>query len=204
MNTRTTCGWAAGALVAFLIGCGGGGEVKTVTVESDEPAPGGDATAEGTAAPSATPGPDGQAAAIAQSAGTADGKPVRFVLTELRRSGPTVILNARLELADGADSAQVADTFDDGSYQDLEANETESGDVFDGVAMVDPEGRKKYLVARDETGRCVCTNALNGQFAREDSAVQLTATLTAPPAEVTQIDLLIPHFETLRGVAISE
>ena len=47
--------------------------------------------------------------------------------------------------------------------------------MFDGVAMVDPEGRKKYLVARDETGRCVCTNGLSGQFASADAPVQLDA-----------------------------
>ena len=76
--------------------------------------------------------------------------------------------------------------------------------MFDGVALVDPEGRKKYLVARDETGRCVCTNGLNSQFASAEAPIQLSATLTAPPATVTQVDLLIPHFETLRDVPIAE
>ena len=42
---------------------------------------------------------------------------VRFIVTELRRSGPTVIVNAQLQLADpqSTGSAQVNDTFDDGS-----------------------------------------------------------------------------------------
>ena len=183
-----------------MIGCGGGGETKTVTVAADEPTPAGDG--EATATPSATAGPEGDAPAIAESAGSADGDRVRFVLTELRRSGPTVVLNARLETAEG--NAQVASAFDDGVDQELEGEQAEGADVFDGVAMVDPEGRKKYLVARDETGRCVCTNQLNGQFTSPESPVQLTATLTAPPATVTQIDLLIPHFETLRDVPITE
>ena len=125
-----------------------------------------------------------------------------FVLTELRRSGPTVVLNGRLEAAEG--NAQVASAFNDGIDQEVEGEQREGVDVFDGVAMVDAEGRKKYLVARDETGRCVCTNSLNSQFASPEAPVQLTATLTAPPATVTQIDLLIPHFETLRAVPITE
>ena len=142
--------------------------------------------------------------AIAQSKGSVDGERVSVVLTELRRSGPTVVLNARLEIADPDSSAQVGSVFDDGIYQQLADETQEEGDVFDGVAMVDPEGRKKYLVARDEEGRCVCTNDLSGAFASEEAPVQLTATLTAPPAGVTQVDLLIPHFETLRDVPLAE
>jgi hypothetical protein len=187
----------AGALGALVIGCGGGGETKTVTVPADEPAP--EAGAEETATPSATPG---AAPAIAQSSGTAEGDTVTFVLTELRRSGPTVIMNARIENPEGR--AQLASAFSDGIDQEIEQEGREGVDVFDGVALVDPEGRKKYLVARDETGRCVCTNGLNSQFASAEAPIQLSATLTAPPATVTQVDLLIPHFETLRDVPIAE
>ena len=46
--------------------------------------------------------------------------------------------------------------------------------MFDGVAMIDPEGRKKYLVARDETNRCVCSNGLSSAFVRADAPVELT------------------------------
>ena len=149
---RQAMGWIGAALVAFLIGCGGGGETKTVTVPADEPAPDGTATAEAEAEASPTPGPDGELPAIAQSKGSVDGERVTVVLTELRRSGPTVVLNARLEIADPDSAAQVGSVFDDGIYQQLADETQEEGDVFDGVAMVDPEGRKKYLVARDEDG----------------------------------------------------
>ena len=152
--------------------------------------------------PRRRPARPGPAEAVAQSAGTADGDRVTFVLTELRRSGPTVVLNGRLETGEG--NAQVASAFDDGIDQEVEGEQREGVDVFDGVAMVDAEGRKKYLVARDEAGRCVCTNQLNSQFTSPEAPVQLTATLTAPPTTVTEVDLLIPHFETLRAVPITE
>ena len=200
--SRRSVVWVAGALVALAAGCGGGGETKTVTVQATPE--GGEAGASPTAEASATPGPDGEAPAIAQSKGSVDGKRVEFVLTELRRSGPTVILNARLENSDPESAAQVASAFDDGAYQKLENDQQEESDVFDGVALVDPEGRKKYLVARDEEGRCVCTNELSSSFAQQEAPVQLTATLTAPPAGVTQVDLLIPHFETVRDVPLAE
>ena len=80
---------------------------------------------------------------------------MRFMLTELRRSGATVILNARLELVDTAagNGLQVRSAFDDGTFQGSEDGGTETGDVFDGVALIDPEGKKKYFVARDGTVR---------------------------------------------------
>ena len=34
--------------------------------------------------------------------------------------------------------------------------------------------------------------------------VELTATLSAPPPGVTQVDLVVPRFETLRDVPLAE
>ena len=194
--------WTGTTIVAALAiaaaGCGGGDDEKKPEAAQATPAAG--APAEATA----TPQPE-EAAAVVETLGSIDGGRVRFILTELQRSGPTVILNARLEPADpAADRLQVSSTFDDGTFQDLEAGATEPGDVFDGVALIDPEGRKKYLVARDETNRCVCTNGLSSAFVRADAPVELTATLSAPPPGVTQVDLVVPRFETLRDVPLAE
>jgi len=200
--------WMSGLLVAALAvavaGCGGdGGETKTVTVEKT---PAGDASAEGTASPEAreTEG-EGEAPAVVETEGSIDGGRARFIVTQLQRSGPTVILNARLELVDPAgDELQVASSLEDGTFQELESGASEPGDVFDGVAMIDPEGRKKYLVARDETNHCVCSNDLGAAFISAEAPVELAATLTAPPPDVTQVDLIVPGFETLRDVPLSE
>jgi hypothetical protein len=189
--------WTVGLLVAALAGCGGDGEKSPAPQQRP-----GDATAEGTATPEPTPE---EAAAVVETLGSVDGGRVRFILTELRRSGPTVVLNARLEPVDPAgERLQVASTFDDGIFQPLEDGGDEPGDVFDGVALIDPEGRKKYLVARDETNRCVCSNGLGAAFVRAEAPVELTATLAAPPPGVAQVDLIVPRFETLRGVPLAE
>ena len=196
--------WLRGSVVAALAvlaaGCGGGDEPE----RTPEPTPG-EANGEATASPQADEAP-AEAEAIVETLGSVDGGRVRFILTELQRSGATVILNARLEPADPTRDAslQVASTFDDGDFQKLEDGNTEPGDVFDGVALIDPEGKKKYFVARDETNRCVCSNELSSAFIRPEAPVELTATLAAPPAGVTQVDLIVPRFETLRDVPLAE
>ena len=59
-------------------------------------------------------------------------------------------------------------------------------------------------MARDETNRCVCSNDLGAAFVSADAPVELAATLTAPPPGVTQVDLIVPNFETLRDVPLAE
>ena len=107
-------------------------------------------------------------------------------------------------ISPSSDRLQVASTFDDGDFQELEDGGTEPGDVFDGVALIDPEGKKKYFVARDETNRCVCSNELSAAFIREEAPVELTATLAAPPPGVAQVDLVVPRFGTLHDVPLAE
>ena len=196
-----TGGWSIAGVAALALvvgGCGGGGETKTVTVEKT---PAGNA-AEGTATPTATPA---EAQGIVEKLGSVDGGRARFILTELQRSGATVVLNARLEKVDpDAPKLQVASTFDDGEFQELESGATEPADVFDGVALIDPVGKRKYFVARDETNSCVCSNNLSAAFVSTDAPVDLTATLAAPPAGVTTVDLVVPNFGTLHDVALAE
>jgi hypothetical protein len=199
---RRAIAWLAGALIVLVAGCGGGGKTKTVTVESDQKAkPEGTATATPTATGAASGTP------VVEAETSVDGDRVQFIVTELRRSGPTVILNAQLKLVQAAqnDAAQVNDTFNDGLDQPLSSGDGNEGiDVFDGVALIDPVGKKKYLVARDSDGRCVCTNRLGNGFVKEDAPVELQATLTAPPADVKQVDLFVPRVKTFRAVPLAE
>ena len=187
---------ALAAALALLAGCGGDdGDQSTAST----PAPTGTATPAATAtATEAAP-----TAPVAQGEGSADRGRFIFTITELKRSGPTVVLNATVTLAGGSenDSIQISDTFSDGIFQDLEdTGASEEGDVFDGVALIDPNGRKKYLVARESTGRCVCSNNLSAAFVGEDAPVNLQATLAAPPDTVTNVNVVVPNVRTFTGV----
>ena len=202
-------GVALAAALALIAGCGGDGDDQEGGgggTPASTPAP--TETAEGTATPEATAtetAAPAEGASIAEGQGSADGARFVFRITELKRSGPTVVLNATVEWAGGGDgSIQLASTFNDGQYQKLEDEDgDESGDVFDGVALIDPEGRKKYLVARESTGRCVCSVDLNSAFVTEETPVSLEATLTAPPEDVTTVNVFVPRVKTFTDVPIS-
>jgi hypothetical protein len=70
--------------------------------------------------------------------------------------------------------------------------------------MIDPAGRKKYLVARDSEGNCVCSNKLSDTFVHPGAPVTLQATLTAPPPNVKKVDVLVPHVKTFHDVALTD
>ena len=199
---------ALAAALILVAGCGGGDD-SDGGGDTSASTPTATATPEGEATPAATETAaaegGGETASIAEGQGSHDGARFTFRITELKRSGPTVVLNATVEWAEGGDdSMQVSSTFGDGQFQTLEGSEgQESGDVFDGVALIDPEGRKKYLVARESTGRCVCSNDLSSSFASEDTPVNLEATLAAPPETVTQVNVFVPRVKTFTDVPIS-
>jgi hypothetical protein len=189
---------ALAAALTLAAGCGGDDDAPPAST----PAPT-ESSAEATA--TATPTPTVATGPVAQGEGSADGGRFVFIITELRRSGPTVVLNATVSLAGDSprDSIQISSAFSDGQFQELEDSEAnEEGDVFDGVALIDPEGRKKYLVARESTGRCVCSNDLSAAFVQEEAPISLQATLAAPPEDVTTVDVVVPNVKTFTDVAL--
>jgi hypothetical protein len=193
------------ALTALLLaGCGGGDNAQTGGGDTTStPAP----TETGTATPAetATAAPTVEGAPVAEAQGSADGGRFVFRIIELQRSGPTVVMNATVSLAGGSEKEdiQLNSTFSDGIPTDIDSGGQESGDVFDGVALIDPEGRKKYLVARQADGHCICSNDLGAAFVKEDAPVNLEATLAAPPESVTSVNVVVPNVKTFIDVPIS-
>ena len=171
------------AVLMLVAGCGGG---------DDEPTAASTAASTATVAPTATPtvatGP------VAQGEGSADGGHFIFVITQLQRSGATVVLNATVALAGDSpnDSIQIGSTFARGRRA-----------VFDGVALIDPEGERKYLVAREDGGRCICSAKLVDVFVEQNAPVSLQATLTAPPEDVTTVDVVVPNVKTFTDVPLA-
>jgi hypothetical protein len=149
------------------------------------------------------------AAALAGSQGQIDDDPVRLDIVELKRSGQTTALTLRLTIvgeggSDSAISAQVASTFDDGIFQSVRGGtSTSGGGSMDGISLIDSRNGKRYLVARDERGECVCDTDLGSAFVEPQSPLLLSATFGAPPSDVDAVDVVIPRFGTFKDVPLS-
>jgi len=139
----------------------------------------------------------GQVAATRMSA--ADGKKITLQLYPLLRDGSTSHLNMTLSSSVGAtDRVQIAQLLSD--------KNSSSGDkslfAADGLQVVDGKNAKLYLVASDGTGQCLCSRGLEGVFLQSNAPVMFSATFAAPPADVTQVDVSIPSFGTVKNVPV--
>lgn len=63
--------------------------------------------------------------------------------------------------------------------------------------------KKRYFVAADSAGACVCTTDLSGTFPDAGDTVELTATYAAPPTSTTTVDVSVPGLGTLSDVPVS-
>ncbi len=198
-------------------GCGGGGDRK-----SDQPREGsgpdqalegaGESTTTtgelGESSPESESGPgEPEAGGLASRVGQIDGDAVRLNVTELRRSGSTTALTFELAVeepraGEEEPSPTPGDTFDDGLSEANGGKGQESWTV-DGVSLVDAANRKRYLVARDSEGVCVCDDGLLSISVEPGSPVVLSATFGAPPADVEAVDVVIPKFGTFKDVPLS-
>ena len=145
------------------------------------------------AAPSAPPAP--QTAAAKPVLATADGEKEgsRVEVQELKRvSGGTVMLKFTM-VNDGDKTLNFGYEFAQQGTPDF-AN-------IGGVHLIDPVGKKKYLVVRDSQNGCECSRSLHDLAAK--SRVNLWARFPAPPDNVEKIGIIIPHFGPLDDVPLS-
>ena len=155
-----------------------------------QPAPQAAAPAPAAPAPSAP-----QAAPAKPALASADGqKPgSRIEVQELKRvSGGTVML--RFSLVNDADQA-----FSVG--YDLGAGSTTDIATVAGVHLIEPVGKKKYLVVRDTNNDCDCSRGVRDVAAK--SRANLWARFPAPPDNVEKITVVVPKFSPMDDVAIS-
>lgn len=129
---------------------------------------------------------------------SADGEKagVRVVITELKRSsGDTV--NLKFVLIN--DSDEKLGLW--GSYLG-DARVRADHKSVGGVHLVDPAGKKKYLVVRDAEEKCLCSTDLSDLEPK--TRANLWAKFPAPPAGVQKISIVIPHFSPMDDVPISQ
>ncbi|HEY7458930.1 MAG TPA: hypothetical protein VH765_09275 [Xanthobacteraceae bacterium] len=144
----------------------------------------------------ALPGPPvPQASAQKGPLASADGeKPgTRVEVQELKRvSGGIVMLRFTL-INDSGDKFGFGNQF---TQQGV--NESNS---IGGVHLIDPAGKKKYLVVRDSQNNCDCSRKL--AELKPKSSANLWARFPAPPDKLEKINVVIPHFAPLDDVPIS-
>jgi hypothetical protein len=136
-------------------------------------------------------------AAAADPIATTDGEQPghKIEVTELKRSsGDTVSL--KFVLVNDSDeelnlsSAYLGDRSLNEDYQSV-----------GGVHLVDPVGKKKYMVVRDSERQCVCSNHVQSMPAH--SRTNLWAKYPAPPAGTTVVSIVVPHFSPMDDVTIA-
>ncbi|MEU8591582.1 hypothetical protein AB0C59_31980 [Streptomyces sp. NPDC048664] len=69
-----------------------------------------------------------------------------------------------------------------GDEQELARN----GGSVAGASLIDQKGKKKYLILRDTSGRCLCTQFTGG--VRNGATTQWFAQFPAPPQSTTHLD----------------
>ncbi|MGW3912625.1 hypothetical protein ACWEBX_14040 [Streptomyces sp. NPDC005070] len=64
-----------------------------------------------------------------------------------------------------------------------------NGGSIAGASLIDQKGKKKYLILRDTSGRCLCTQFTGG--VRQGETTQWFAQFPAPPAGTSAVDFQV-------------
>jgi hypothetical protein len=180
---------SCGLLLAAAVGCS-----KNEPAAQGAAAPPAAATsAPAAATPAARPPPPAAApAAIATTEGSFDR--VRVDVTELKRTGGgTVTLKFMIVNDSGRDLGQGDVVIGTGGLM-------EDGYSIAGVHLIDPVGKKKYFVAKDSAGKCVCSSF---GIVPGGGRANHWAKFPAPPDEVDRISIMIPPFAPMDDVPLS-
>jgi len=141
--------------------------------------------------PAAAPAPQAAAKPLATADGAKPG--TRVEVQELKRvSGGTVMFKFTM-INDADERLNVGYDFGAGSTTDIA--------TVAGVHLIEPVGKKKYLVVRDTKNDCDCSRGVRDIAAK--SRVNLWARFPAPPDSVEKITVVVPHFSPMDDVAIS-
>ncbi|NGO09868.1 hypothetical protein G5C60_20235 [Streptomyces sp. HC44] len=163
-------------LVLTVAGCGGGGgDDDKADKESPSSAPAASNDDDGGQETSAAPSGDPLATAK-------DGDITVTITSAERDSGGFVTVSGNVK-NDGSRSWLGANWASD--ERELRSN----GGSLSGASLVDNEGKKKYLILRDTSGRCLCTK-FSGQISPGATA-SWYAQFPAPPEGTTKVSFQV-------------
>jgi hypothetical protein len=125
---------------------------------------------------SASPGSGSAGDVLATRTSELGSRQVRADVLTLRRSGELLTLEIQLT------------NLDSGSLVSSQSFAVNPGDgSVTGITLVDGRNKKRYLPAKDSTGRCLCSKA--SISLNEGGSTVLSATYAAPPADVTTLSV---------------
>ncbi len=204
------------ATTLVAAGCAGGSEDddRQDSLAGDQPSQSSqgvgnlDSSTSGETEPGDTASEQDSGGGIASREAQMDGVPVRLEITDLVRSGSTTALTFELSVAEsraGETDAgpSISQTFDDGTVGEIDGEKGQEPFTVDGISLIDTTNSKRYLVARDSEGVCVCESDLSSANVEPGSPKALSATFGAPPADVDAVDIVIPNFGTFKNVPLS-
>jgi hypothetical protein len=134
--------------------------------------------------------------ALAQDVLFAEGEnpDIRIEVRDLKR-GDGGVVTLRLRLVNGSGEPY------DASCNMREYGANDNCGEFTGAYLLDATNKKKYLVVRDSDKKCICS----GISAVEDGKrSNIWATYPAPPADVAKVTVVVPLFEPIEDVPITD
>ncbi|MVO83415.1 hypothetical protein GPA10_01245 [Streptomyces sp. p1417] len=164
-------------LVLAVAGCGGGDSDDGKSDESRSSAPpsdgGGDERKDN--------GPEQPAEEQALAEAKGDG--VTLVISSAKRDeGGFVTVSGQVTNSGGG-------LWTGGEWRGDERELQKNGGSIAGASLVDSKGRKKYLVLRDTSGRCLCTKFEGG--VESGQTVDWFAQFPAPPEETKEVSFQV-------------
>ncbi|WP_405660616.1 hypothetical protein [Streptomyces sp. RK9] len=177
-------------LVLAVAGCGGGDDGGG---DGDKPDKG-----------SSSSSPKGDGAGDDKGS---DDTPQQEALAEVRNNGITLTVSSASR--DEGGFLTVSGRVTNGTsgiwvareWQSDESELKQNGGSLAGAALVDPEGKKRYLVLRDTTGRCLCTKFEGG--VDQNGSVDWFAQFPAPPEGTDKVQFQVPSMPPA-SIEISE
>ncbi|WP_328553701.1 hypothetical protein [Streptomyces sp. NBC_00358] len=163
-------------LLLTVAGCGGGGDGTSDKGASSPSAPA-RSSGGGGRTQSQTPEADAVLAEVKGENGL-----VLTVTSAKREDGGFVTVEG--SVTNDTDALWVAADWR-GDEKELARN----GGSIAGASLIDQKGKKKYLILRDTSGRCLCTQFTGG--VRQGATTQWFAQFPAPPADTTAVDFQV-------------
>jgi Cytochrome oxidase complex assembly protein 1 len=136
-----------------------------------------------------------QASSAIEGLGSGDGEQdgTKVVITDLKRGGSTVTL--KFTIYNGSNTElNTGGRFKADGYKD------NGGRSFSGLHLIDSVSKKKYFVAADSDGNCLCSEHVDDL--KSKTKMSLWAKFPAPPDDVRKITVQIPHFIPIEDIPI--